>query len=154
MYQTALKKESTQKEVSKVNLLRDAKTIRCSGEINEKEIALFATDGNLQTKWCDINSAPHFIDFDLGSNQTISGWKLVSAGIESPSYITRSCFLQGKNNIDEEWKTIDSFENNNKNTIVRNCQPTTARYLRLLVTQPTQRNGENATRIYEIEVYK
>ena len=65
----------------------------------------------------------------------------------------RSCFLQGRNSPDEEWKTIDELSDNKKNTVVRQFKPTSVRYVRLLVTQSTQNNSLKAARIYELEVY-
>jgi len=137
----------------KVNLLKQATLIASSGEVNRREAAQFATDGDLQTKWCDTNTAPNFIDFDLGESQKIGGWKLVNAGTESFSYVTSDCFLQGKDNINEEWKTIDVLSGNKKDVVDRQFNPLSVRYIRLLITQPSQGNSKDAARIYELEVY-
>ena len=80
-------------------------------------------------------------------------WKLVNAGNEGSVFITHTCFLQGRNSPDEEWKTIDELSDNKKNTVVRQFKPTSVRYVRLLVTQSTQNNSLKAARIYELEVY-
>ena len=45
---------------------------------------------------------------DLGMEKEISGWKMVNAAQESYSYITGSCFLQGRNNPNEAWRTLTS----------------------------------------------
>lgn len=153
LFHTALKTDNRKEESAKTNLLKQAKLIQCSGATNEQEVAAFAVDGNLETKWCDISTAPNYIGFDFGKEQTIHGWKLVNAGSESNSYITHTCFLQGRNNPTEEWKTIDELTGNRKNTVVRSFKPTTVRYVRLLVTQSTQDSGAKAARIYEWEVY-
>ena len=110
-------------------------------------------DGDVKTKWCDTSTAPNYIDFDFGKEQTIRGWKLVNAGNEGSVFITHTCFLQGRNSPDEEWKTIDELSDNKKNTVVRQFKPTSVRYVRLLVTQSTQNNSLKAARIYELEVY-
>ena len=133
--------------------MKEAKLIKCSGEVNKEEQAQFAIDGDLETKWCDTSKAPNFIDFDFGKEQEIRGWKLVNAGSEGSSFITSDCFLQGRNNPNEEWKTIDALIDNHKNTVIRQFKPASYRYVRLLVTQSTQDNGLNAARIYELEVY-
>lgn len=49
-------------------------------------------DGNKDTKWCDTGMTPNYVDFDLGKQQHISGWKLINAGEESHSYVTKGCF--------------------------------------------------------------
>ena len=138
---------------NRANLLKDAKIIGCSGEVNESEQARFAIDGNTSTKWCDTSVAPNYIDFDLGEQKELTGWKLVNAGQEGSSFITGACFLQGRNDLNEEWKTIDPLVGNRKDTVLRNFNKVSYRYVRLLITQSTQDNGLNAARIYEIEVY-
>lgn len=153
MFRTALKAGNGEEATAKTNLLKQAKLIKCSSETNADEAAQYATDGDVKTKWCDTNTAPNYIDFDFGKEQTIRGWKLVNAGNEGSVFITHTCFLQGKNSPDEEWKTIDELSNNKKNTVVRQFKPTSVRYVRLLVTQSTQNNSLKAARIYELEVY-
>ena len=153
-FRTALTaKEQTEIE-SKVNVLKQAKIIRFSGETNDKEKAQFAIDGDQQTKWCDVTVTPNYIDFDLGSSQTVNGWKLVNAGSEGSSFITRSCFLQGKNSLDEEWRTMDQLISNRQNVVNRQFKPASVRYIRLMITHSTQNAELNAARIYELEVYK
>jgi alpha-mannosidase len=153
LFRTALKAGNGEEATSKANLLKQAKLIKCSGETNEKEVARYAVDGDVKTKWCDTSTAPNYIDFDFGKEQTIRGWKLVNAGNEGSVFITHTCFLQGRNSPDEEWKTIDELSDNKKNTVVRQFKPTSVRYVRLLVTQSTQNNSLKAARIYELEVY-
>ena len=63
---------------------------------------------------------PNYVDFDLGENKTISGWKLLNAGQESQSWITSDCFLQVKNAVNEEWKTVDGIFGNSSNEVSRN----------------------------------
>lgn len=153
LFCTALKADKKGEPATRVNLLKQAKLMKCSGETNGRERAGYAVDGDLKTKWCDVNAAPNYIDFDLGEAQTIRGWKLVNAGNEGRAFITRTCFLQGRNNPDEEWQTLDELSDNNKNTVVRQFKPTSVRYVRLLVAQSTQNNQLKAARIYELEVY-
>ena len=153
LFRTALKADNGEEATTKTNLLKQAKLIKCSGETNEKEVARYAVDGDVKTKWCDTSTAPNYIDFDFGKEQTIRGWKLVNAGNEGSVFITHTCFLQGRNSPDEEWKTIDELSDNKKNTVVRQFKPTSVRYVRLLVTQSTQNNSLKAARIYELEVY-
>ena len=153
LFRTALKADNGEEATTKTNLSKQAKLIKCSGETNEKEVARYAVDGDVKTKWCDTSTAPNYIDFDFGKEQTIRGWKLVNAGNEGSVFITHTCFLQGRNSPDEEWKTIDELSDNKKNTVVRQFKPTSVRYVRLLVTQSTQNNSLKAARIYELEVY-
>lgn len=97
---------------------------------------------------------PNYIDFDLGTEKEISGWKMVNAAQESYSYITGSCFLQGRNNPNEVWRTLDFVTGNKQNVINHSLGKTEkVRYLRLLVTQPVQAANGKDTRIYEFAVF-
>ncbi len=160
LFRTAIKgnaasAQSMQTIGAKENLLKDAKVIAYSGYTNDREKPEFMLDGNMETKWCDVSSTPNYVDFDLGEAKNISGWKLVNAGQESHAYITNGCFLQGKNSLNEEWKTLDSIDGNTRNVVSREIGETPKiRYIRLLITRPTQSTGGKDTRIYEFEVYQ
>lgn len=141
-------------QVVRPNLLKGAKILAKTGQVNDREAAEMMIDGNPNTKWCDTNVAPNYVAFDLGAQKTITGWRLLSAGSETSSYITRSCMLQVRNSLTEEWKTIDLVDGNKKNDLVRSVEATNAQYVRLFVTGPAQGTGRDATRIYELEVYE
>ena len=138
--------------VSKANIPKGTKlkpgaflTVFCTGEENE-------TDGKGDTKWCDNNQPPHYVVYDFGKPTTVSRWYLLNAACETPEFITRDCLLQGRNNQNEEWQTLDRISGNIDNIVDRTFNPVTLRYLRLFVTQPTQ-DDNGATRIYEFGVY-
>lgn len=144
--------ELTKEEDTRVNILASAKIIARSGEVNNNEKAENLVDGNYRTKWCDTSAAPNYVTFDLGSQKTISGWKIVNAGIEDASMITRSCILEGRNSLTEDWKTIDLLDNNHQDVVEREFRPVSYRYIRLFVVSPTQA-GYNAARVYELSVF-
>ena len=135
-----------------INLLRDAKIVAVSGEVNNSERAALLIDGDANTKWCDAQAAPNYVSFDLGKPTTVSRWRLLNAACEQSAYITRTCLLQGRNSETEEWKTIDMFDGNRSNLVDRLFQPVSVRYLRLFVVAPTQ-GHDAAARIYELEVF-
>lgn len=135
-----------------VNLLREAKIVAVSGEVNEDERAALLVDGNPDTKWCDAQAAPNFVVFDFGKPTTVSRWRLLSAATEQSAYITRTCLLQGRNSETEDWRTLDMFDGNRNNYTDRSFTATSVRYLRLFVVSPTQGQA-SAARIYELEVY-
>ena len=134
------------------SLLKEAKVIGVSGETNEHERAIYLTDGRDDTKWCDVKPAPNYIVYDLGSQKQVSRWRLLNAGAEDASYITRTCLLQGRNSATEDWQTLDMFDGNRSNQTDRSFSPASVRYVRLFVVSPTQTTGD-ATRIYEFELY-
>ena len=90
--------------------------------------------------------------FDFGKPTSISRWRMVNAASEQPSYVTRTCLLQGRNNPDEEWRTLDMFDGNRRNTVDRSFDPVEVRFVRIYVVSPTQ-GLDAAARIYELEVY-
>ena len=156
LFKTSLKDngqaEEAKKEEERPNLLKKAEIVAVSGECNANERAVNLVDDNEETKWCDVSVAPNYVVFDLGKSTTISRWRMVNAGIEDFSYITRTCLLQGRNSDSEEWKTIDLLDGNRSNIVQRDFTPVSMRYVRLFVIGPAQSPGD-ATRIYEFGVY-
>lgn len=142
------------KMISGENLLKNAKLTKWSNFVNEEECPQAAIDGDLSTKWCDIAGLPSFLVFDLGKAQQLTGWKVVNAGKENGSFITSQCFLMGRNAADEDWQTIDYFDGNRSNVVLRTISSDKAyRYLRMVVTRGTQTASSQDVRIYEVEVY-
>jgi alpha-mannosidase len=142
-------------EVKKENILSPDKIIGYSGFINDKEKPQYAVDGDERTKWCEVESIPSYIDFDLGKPEDISGWYLLSAGMEGHDYITSDCFVMGKENVGDEWTTLDYIKGNKKNVISRSIKSRNkVRYIRLLITAPNQSVNNIATRIYEFKVFR
>lgn len=136
------------------NLVFGRPVIARSGEVNRSERAEMALDDNTETKWCDVSGArPKYLDVDLGAEQTLHGWTVMHAGLESLDYITKEYSLQVRMTPDEEWKTVDRVSDNTALETERLLQePVQARYVRLLVTKPDQSEG-NTVRIYEFSVY-
>ena len=134
------------------SLLKEARLVAVSGECNDNERAVFLTDGNENTKWCDVKPAPSYVVYDLGEVKKISRWHLLNAGVEDFSYITRTCLLQTRLKESDEWTTVDMIDQNRNNVVERQFKPVEARYVRLFVVGPAQTTGD-ATRIYEFELY-
>ncbi len=156
LFRTANKcnRYQTESSTERVNILKQDMVMGYSSYVNEKEKPAFMVDGDENTKWCAIAEMPHYVDFDLGSERSINGWKLLNAAGENHSYVTSSCFLQGKTDKNSEWRTLDYVSGNGKNVLNRTLnKPESVRYLRLLVTQPMQSASGKDVRIYEMEVY-
>ncbi|MBO4590752.1 MAG: discoidin domain-containing protein [Bacteroidaceae bacterium] len=139
---------------ARVNILKDAKIIGVSGEVNRREVGANINDGDMETKWCDTRKTPHWIMFDFGKPVEVSGWRLVSAGQEDASYITRACLLMGREKETDEWTVLDMLDGNKSDDVERSFDAAKVRFLRLMVTGPEQDLGDGATRIYEMEVYE
>lgn len=155
LFKTSLKegeKTNENAQVQPVNLLKEATIVAVSGEVNDAERAVFLVDGNENTKWCDAQQAPNYVTFDLGRPTEVKRWRLTNAACEHSSYITRTCLLQGRNSETDDWKTLDMFDGNRNNIVNRFFTPTTVRYVRLFVINPTQ-GSDSAARIYEFELF-
>ena len=156
LFKTSLKENvqtaQARLEEERPNLLKKATIVSVSGECNARERAVNLTDDNETTKWCDVSAAPNYVVFDFGKPTTISRWRMVNAGIEDFSFVTRTCLLQGRNTDTEEWKTLDLLDGNRSNEVQRDFEPASVRYVRLFVVGPAQSVGE-VTRIYEFGVY-
>lgn len=141
--------------VVKENLLKEEHIVAWSGFTRHNERPALMLDGKDNTKWCDINSVPSFVEFDFGKETEISSWMMMNAASESQSFVTCSCLLQARNDKSEDWRTIDYFTGNRKNIINKSIGKTEkVRYLRLFVVQPLQAADGKDTRIYEFAVYK
>ena len=141
-------------EAEKENLLKGARIIGYSGCFNDRETPDRMIDGDVDTKWCEVGSALSYVDFDLGETKAVSGWKLVNAGREDKGFITSACFLQGRNSLGEEWKTLDNIDGNRLNVVSRTIDtPAQVRYVRLMITRPMQNAGGKVLRINEMELY-
>jgi alpha-mannosidase len=138
----------------KKDLINEKPVIERSGETGAREKAEYAVDGEMYTKWCDRSAdMPKYLVVDLGKEETIRGWYVLHAGLESLDYITKEYSLQVKLNKEEEWQTIDVVSNNSALETERLLQTSqTARYIRLHITKPDQSDGQTA-RIYEFQVY-
>lgn len=112
-------------------------------------------DGDENTKWCYTGGVPAYVDFDLGEVTELGGWRVLSAGQESPGYVTATCLLMGRDSQNEGWKTLDYFTGNKSNNVEKRFKkPVQARYLRLNVIQPEQEPNSKVSRIYEFGVTK
>lgn len=139
---------------SYVNLCIGKPVVARSGEINRREVAEYAVDDDIDTKWCDVSETmPKYIEVDLQKETLVNGWSVLHAGVESQSYITKEYSLQIRNSQDEPWVTVDTvYDNDEYQTDRRLKEPVQTRYVRLDVTKADQNDGIKV-RIYEFSVF-
>ena len=148
------------------------KTIQVSGYIDNPGTPYHSpgtmmVDGDGTTKWCSTpkenaeESEIFWAMLDLGEAKDISRWivKHAQAGGEGASYNTRDFKLQyttAENPDpanDAVWEDVDAVAGNTDAITDRNLETTlNARYVRLVVTKPTQ-TSDKAVRIYELELF-
>lgn len=154
LFTTSNRESGAVEEETYTNILTPEMIVSYSGFVNDREAPAKMVDGDMRTKWCDVKGNPPTVVFDLGKSTEIHGWKLVSAGEEDPSYVTAGGYLLGRSSIEEDWHTIDAISGNRQNVVNRKlAKPETVRYVKLMLTSPTQDAGEMVSRIYEMEVY-
>ena len=127
---------------------------RANGGFRMENKPEFLLDGNRETAWMDSKGLPSYVEFDLGTVTDIKGWKVSAASFRGRTSAVGACYLMGRNDKNEEWRTIDFFTGN-KQAVVNKyiSNPAKARYLKLMVVQPTTAPNGQGTRIGELSVF-
>ncbi|MEV4136514.1 GDSL-type esterase/lipase family protein [Dactylosporangium sp. NPDC049742] len=135
-----------------VNLARGA-TVTGSAACVAAEAPAKAVDGVItgNSKWCS-GAAGATLQADLGAARTVRRFVVrhASSGGESPALNTRAFTIQVSTD-GATWTTPVTVTANTDGVTSHPVGPLTARYVRLVVTTPTQ-TTDPATRIYELEV--
>ncbi|MFJ6383613.1 discoidin domain-containing protein [Kitasatospora sp. NPDC092039] len=127
-----------------------------SGQCNADEGPAKAVNGSVSggngDKWCALTTTKT-LEVDLGSAKQLSRFvvKHAAAGGESASYNTRDFAIQVRSGVNDPWTTVADVTGNTAGTTSHPVN-TTARYVRLVVTKPTQ-TTDPAARIYEFEAW-
>ena len=108
--------------------------------------------GGTTDKFCSL-TAPRFLQVDLGSAFGIQSFTVrhAGAGGESTTWNTRDFTIQVSNDA-TNWTTVATVTANTASVTNHPISTTSARYVRLNVSTPTQ-TTDGAMRIYEFEVY-
>ncbi|MFC7786784.1 discoidin domain-containing protein [Rossellomorea sp. GCM10028870] len=130
------------------------KSTESSGACAPSEGADKAVDGEVEnnSKWCALGTDQWMV-VDLGDTHHLSKFivKHAEAGGESPAFNTKSFVIE--TSMDgETWKENVSVEDNQAAVTEHTIAVTEARFVRLSINEPTQ-TGDQAARIYELEVY-
>ncbi|MEV0570075.1 GDSL-type esterase/lipase family protein [Dactylosporangium sp. NPDC050588] len=135
-----------------VNLARGA-TVTGSAACVAAEAPAKAVDGVItgNSKWCS-GAAGATLQADLGAARTVRRFVVrhAASGGESPALNTRAFTIQVSTD-GATWTTPVTVTANTDGVTSHPVGPLTARYVRLVVTTPTQ-TTDPATRIYELEV--
>lgn len=111
-----------------------------------------SVSGGNSDKFCSLVSSK-WLRVDLGASRSIGKFTVrhAGAGGESANYNTRAFQIQTSGD-GSTWTTRVTVTGNTANVTTHPITPVTARYVRLVVTTPTQ-TGDPAARIYEFEAY-
>lgn len=133
------------------------KSTTTSATCNSNETGAKAVNGSVaggnSDKWCAIG-ANNWLRVDLGANYDLTRFvvKHAAAGGESATWNTRNFNIETSSD-GQNWSPKVNVTGNMQNETTHTIGATTARYVRLYVTQPQQNSG-GAARIYEFEVYR
>lgn len=129
------------------------KTAVSSGQCAPSEAAKYAFDGTVNSKWCALGDAPHWVKVDLGDQYAISKFLIrhAQAGGEPQAFNTRAFRIEVSRD-GETWTEAVKVMDNTAAVSEQSISLTTARYVRLWIDKPTQ-GGDQAARIYEFEVH-
>lgn len=134
------------------NLTRGA-TVTGSAACVAAEAPARATDGGTtgNSKWCS-GVAGASLQVDLGASRALRRFVVrhASAGGEALALNTRAFTIQVSADA-ATWTTVVAVTANADGVTTHRVTPVAARYVRLVVTTPTQ-TADPATRIYELEV--
>jgi hypothetical protein len=111
-----------------------------------------SVSGGNADKFCSL-ALPSFLQVDLGSSQPLTSFvvKHAEAGGEQAAFNTKAFTIQLSNDANT-WTTPVTASNSTAGVTTHAIAATSARYVRLNVSAPTQ-NTDTATRVYEFEVY-
>ncbi|MFI8521269.1 discoidin domain-containing protein [Streptomyces sp. NPDC085481] len=127
-----------------------------SGQCNASETAAKAVNGSVtggnSDKWCTTTTAK-WLEVDLGASRTLDRFvvKHAAAGGESASWNTRDFTVEVRASATAPWTTAATVTGNTAATTTHPVS-VTARYVRLVITKPTQ-TTDPAARIYEFEAW-
>lgn len=111
-----------------------------------------SVSGGSSDKWCShVSSA--FLQVDLGMKFIVDQFVIrhAGAGGDLPILNTRNFNIQISTN-GRDFVTVVRVTGNTRDVTVHTILPTLARFIRLNITRPAQ-HDDNASRIYEFEVY-
>lgn len=128
------------------------KTATASGQTAPVEAPGKAIDGIVNTKWCTTNSGGQWMQIDLGKVGTLTEIVINHAemGGEGSSLNTAAYHVEVSEN-GQDYKEVLRVEKNTAGLTEDPIAVTHGRYVKLWIDEPTQ-GGDNAARIYEVEV--
>src|SRR5699024_9224625 len=134
------------KDIENVALNKDA---TASGQCGPDEAAKYAIDGDIDSKWCALGDAPHWLMIDLGAEHAISKFVVhhAEAGGEPQAFNTKAFHIELSDD-GENWEEAVNVSDNTEAVTERSINFSNARYVRLMIDKPTQ-GGDQAARIYE-----
>lgn len=126
---------------------------------HESERAARATDEVDLTSWSVNAEPPYWLAVDLGGEYVLERWIVKHEGAgpnalfgaAGERFNTAAYSLQVSED-GETWADLDQVRDNTESITDRSFEPTKARYVRLLITEPNSVPGNNQLRVHEFQV--
>ena len=149
------------------NLCADAEVIDYSGAVGASDEQIDSlTDGNIDTKWCSTGMSTddpylteqgveNWVVFDFGESKYFNRYQIFHASLckrdfGGTSYDTKSWIVEVSDDL-VEWTEVSRVTDNTANFNDVEIDLVCARYLRLLIVEPTQ-EPSTVARISEFKV--
>ncbi|GAA2740549.1 endo-beta-N-acetylglucosaminidase [Kitasatospora cinereorecta] len=125
---------------------------QCNGNEGPAKAVNGSVSGGTGDKWCTLTGSK-WLEVDLGSVRSLSRFtvKHAAAGGESAAWNTRDFTVQVRSSTADPWTTAVTVTGNTAATTDHPVS-VSARYVRLVITRPTQ-TTDPAARIYEFETW-
>src|SRR5579859_604308 len=133
------------------------KTATADSSCSSTETPDKAVDGSVtnDSKWCSGGTnGKYWLQVDLGANTNITSFTIrhAGAGGENTGWNTRDFNIQLSTD-DANWTTVVTVAGNTASVTTHPITTTSARYVKLNITNPQTDPNYVAARIYELEVY-
>ncbi|KGE16316.1 endo-beta-N-acetylglucosaminidase [Paenibacillus wynnii] len=142
------------KQAGEVKNLALGKTATADHACGAAEGAPYAVDGKVtdNSKWCALGNLPHWLQVDLGAEHQISAFviKHAESGGEWSGFNTSDYIIQVSSD-GTTWTDVANVQGNSAAETTDAIALIKARYVKLMITKPTQ-GADTAARIYEFEV--
>jgi predicted alpha-1,2-mannosidase len=125
----------------------------CNSNEGPEKAVNGSVSGGTSDKWCSAVSGTKTLTVDLGQSYNLVSFTVrhAGAGGETTSWNTRDFTIQVSSD-GTAWSTVVTVTGNTASVTTHPIATTSARYVRLSVTVPTQ-TTDAAARIYEFEAY-
>ena len=127
-------------------------TATSSAPCSSSQAAAQAVDGNFSTNWCSTASNP-WLMVDLGAPYNVARFVVEHAGAGGESFDNNTAaFNIQVSNDGVNFTTVVNVSGNVDSITTHDISPTTARFIQLNITTPTQTSSTTAS-VYEFQVF-
>jgi|GEM_PF-4784649 len=126
----------------------------CDSDTTAAKAVNGSISGGLNDKWCAKGGEPYWMQVDLGATYTLSSFTIRHANAAGEGTWSNTRAFQIEVSTDNtNWTTVVTVNDNEQDVSTHTIPATSARYVKLTVTQGERWSTTGLARIYEFEVY-